>query len=321
MSDIDYKPVWWATNKHLNTIIPNKIRLFEDFQWVREKIETPDNDFLHLDWSAITQIPTDTIVVLVHGLEGSSKSGYIRGMAKQVNSIGLDAVALNLRSCSGEMNQQLNMYHSGKIDDLETALKHVNSKGYKQVILIGFSLGGNLVLLYTGKKGSTSPIPLIKTIAISTPCDLNGSTTMLEKKSNTVYRLNFLMRLKNKAKKKQVQFPNADLNWEAIFNAKTISEFDDHFTARIHGFKDSKDYYTQCSSLNVVDKISTSTWIINAQDDSFLSESCTPKNVDNKHLQIIHPKKGGHVGFIDQLPLHKSQWHERLAAQIIENET
>ena len=185
-----YTPPWFFKNCHFHTMYPS---LFRKMMWptfTRERIDTPDGDFIDLDWS---QVGSENLVIAIHGLEGSSRSRYIPGMINAFNRRGWDGVALNLRGCSGEPNRLLRFYHSGATEDIDTVVRHIlTHTSYRQLSIVGFSLGGNLTLKYLGEHGASLPSAIINTAAISTPCDLESSSWQLSESSNVLYLKNFL---------------------------------------------------------------------------------------------------------------------------------
>jgi len=207
---------------------------------------------------------------------------------------------MNYRFCSGEINRQLVTYHSGKTDDLHTVINFV-LPNYDSVYLVGFSLGGNLILKYNGD-GLFSLSPKIKAnVAISVPVDLKGSSISLKRCENVLYRWRFLRTLSKKMHLKHQQFPN-ELDVVPLKKVKNLTDFDDFFTSKINGFKDAEDYYLKASSKQFIPNISKPTLLINALDDPFLSESCFPISEanENSNFFLMTPFHGGHVGFISK---------------------
>ncbi|WP_335966249.1 alpha/beta fold hydrolase [Galbibacter sp. PAP.153] len=295
----NYNPPHLFKNGHFSTIYSGLIRQVKGISQERERIQTPDNDFIDIDWSYSVK-KTEKAVVILHGLEGNAQRPYITGSAKIFNENNFDAVSINYRSCSGLPNKTFKSYHSGATNDVELVIHHLIKKGtYKTIVLNGFSLGGNLVLKYLG----THNIPKeIKTaVAVSVPCDLYGSMLEIHKLKNTIYAKRFKKTLLKKLRQKQVAFPG-QVSLEEIDSIKTLKDFDDLYTSRAHGFYDALDYYDKSSSVNNLKNIEVPCLILNAQNDSFLSPSCYPseisKNKDNLYLEI--PKYGGHVGFFDR---------------------
>lgn len=291
----EYNPSFIFKYHHFSTIYPSLFRQVSEIKYQRERITTPDNDFLDLDWS---RVGGDRIVVTLHGLEGSSDSQYILGMNRIFNHHNWDAVTLNFRGCSGEMNLLRRGYHSGETTDLDFVIKTIFEKyNYEEMVLIGFSLGGNVALKYTGEKGKNINPKIKKVVGVSTPVDLAGCSAEIEKPHNYIYLRRFLKSLKEKFKLKRHLYP--DLDAEKILASKTFGEFDGNFTAPVHGFASANDYWEKCSSRNFFDNLAIPTLLINAKDDSFLSDLCYPLEAakSNPYLHLLTPKYGGHVGF------------------------
>ena len=295
--ETDYKPPLFFKNRHVNTIYSSLFRKTKPLSFKRKRIETLDDDFLDID---LIENGSRKIVILCHGLEGSSDSKYIQATAKLLSLNGYSVAAMNYRFCSGEINRQLVTYHSGKTDDLHTVINFV-LPNYDSVYLVGFSLGGNLIIKYNGD-GLFSLSPKIKAnVAISVPVDLMGSSISLKRCENVLYRWRFLRTLSKKMHLKHQQFPN-ELDVAPLKKVKTLTDFDDFFTSKINGFKDAEDYYLKASSKQFIPNISKPTLLINALDDPFLSESCFPISEanENSNFFLMTPFHGGHVGFISK---------------------
>ncbi len=299
-------------NAHLETIYPSLFRSVVLQPYQRERIETDDHDFLDLDW--LTQ-QSKKLVIISHGLEGNTHRSYMKGMSSAFFANGFDTLAWNYRGCSEEMNKQLRFYHSGATDDLDRVVQHAISKNqYDAIYLIGFSLGGNLTLKYLGEQ---TPDPIIKkSIVFSVPVNLHTSCLQLSKPGNWIYSNRFLKSLKNKIIQKSKVMEGIDLN--GIEKITSLMQFDDHFTAPLHGFQDAIDYYQKCSSLYFLKNISIPTHIVNAQNDPFLSGDCYPVEELKKYsfITLETPRHGGHVGFAQ---FHKNglYWSEERALQFI----
>jgi len=281
----------------------------------RERIYTPDNDFLDLDWS---RAGSRKLVILSHGLEGDTHRPYMVGMVRMMNRTGRDALAWNYRACSGEINRQLRMYHNGCIDDLDCVVQHALMSGaYDTIDLIGFSLGGNLTLMYLGSMGSRLDRRIRRSVVFSVPCDLKAGARELARPKNRLYMKQFLVSLHEKIKRKMEQMPDRinDDNYERITNFK---EFDDRYTAPINGFKDAEDYWAKCSSDQFISEIRIPTLLVNALDDPFLAGGCYPVQQAGQsstvHLEM--PRSGGHVGFV-QFNGDGSYWSENRAVEFL----
>ena len=288
-----YTPPPFLFSAHLETIFPSMLRRVSLKPYTRERIVTPDHDFLDLDW---LQQGSDKLIIISHGLEGNTQRPYIKGMAKIFFSNGYDVLAWNYRGCSEEMNRQLRFYHSGATDDLNVVLNHaIDKKHYKNISLIGFSLGGNVTLKLLGETQPRTEVK--KAVAISVPMDLGTSCEKISRPGNWIYSYRFLKSLKSKILQKSALMPGLDT--KGLSKIKTLKEFDDRYTAPLHGFTDATDYYKKCSAVHHVLNINIPTLIINTLNDPFLSEECFPEKILKNHpfvsLEIL--MRGGHVGF------------------------
>lgn len=290
---IKYNPPLILFTNHLETIYPALLRKVNDIHYVRERIQTPDDDFLDLDW---LQQKATQLVIISHGLEGNTQRAYMKGMARAFYNRGYDVLAWNYRGCSEEINRRLRFYHSGATDDLDVVVQHAINKGiYQSISLIGFSLGGNLTLKYLGEKGENLVSNIGKCVAFSVPLDLYASCLTISKYA--VYSQRFIKSLKKKVIEKAKTKPELDIS--KIHRIKTLIEFDDMYTAPLHHFSNAIEYYEKSSSMHFVNKIKTPTLIVNAQNDPFLSAETHshPTLFSNPFVQFDNPKYGGHVGF------------------------
>ncbi len=309
---MEYKAPFFLFNAHFETIFPSQFRSVKLTPYQRERIDTPDNDFLDLDW---LKQDSKKLVIISHGLEGDTTRAYIKGMAKAFFEKGYDVLAWNYRGCSGEINKALRFYHSGATDDLAAVVDHASNKSYDEMNLIGFSLGGNLTLKYLGEE-RTRPERLRKAVTFSVPMDLHTSCTKISKPSNWVYSRRFLQSLRKKVLEKSKVMRELDAS--GLHNARTLQEFDDIFTGPIHGFKNAVDYYTQSSSIKVVANIKIPTLIVNAKNDPFLSPECYPEDLLRDHPSVTFesPERGGHVGFT-QFTKNGLYWSEERALEFL----
>lgn len=288
-----YSPSFLLKDGHLGTILPYLFRQPPAIELIRVELKTPDSDFLHLEQA---QKGNGRCALIVHGLEGSAQSGYILTLAKQLQLKDWDIAALHLRGCSGIPNLLYRSYNSGSTDDLETAIQYLE-KQYDKIAVIGFSLGGNIVLRYTGQSGAISK-KLVASIGVSVPCHLSSACSKMEDAANWLYTYRFVSSLKKKLKSKLAAHPHR-VSKERFQAIKTIKQLDNAYTAPANGYKDAEEYYAHCSCLFVLDQIAIPTLLINAQDDPFLSLLCFPEHIasTNPHLYLYAPKYGGHVGF------------------------
>lgn len=291
----EYLPNILHRNGHLGTLIPhifNSSRI-PDFQ--RERLDTPDNDFLDVDKMISGN---DQLAILCHGLEGSASSNYIAGMSSLLAKNRFDIIAINYRGCSGEMNRNLRMYHSGATDDIDLVVSNYKSK-YASIVLIGYSLGANMVIKYVGESKYIKTNKIISAVGISAPCDLAACSEVISKPSNYLYEKRFLISLIKKLKVKAKLYPD-QIDLERVKQVKTLRDFDDHFTGPIHGFKDAAEYYEINSSNRYLNGITIPTMIINAYNDPFLDSNKFPIKwaQDSEYVHLSVPKYGGHVGFM-----------------------
>jgi predicted alpha/beta-fold hydrolase len=292
-----YKSPALLRNRHIHTIYANMCRHVDDIQYSRVRIETPDSDFLDLDYS---RTGSDRLAIVAHGLEGNSKRPYILGMVRALNLAGWDAVAWNFRGCSGEPNRNLRFYHSGDTADLHTVLEHIlGHDGYRRIDLIGFSLGGNIVLKYIGEHGELLNPSICAAVAFSVPCDLRSGALRMDRFSNRIYMWRFLRMLHEKIRAKMELFPG-QIDDEGYSRIKTFGAFDNRYTAKLHGFRDAEDYWAKSSSKPFLHRISIPTLLVNSLDDPFLAPQCYPyfEAEANPRFFLETPEHGGHAGFV-----------------------
>ncbi|MEZ4702838.1 MAG: alpha/beta fold hydrolase [Rhodothermales bacterium] len=292
-----YQPPRWLRNGHLQTVYPSLMRRLSGVHYRRERVETPDGDFLDLDW--LGPGGTGRAIVLSHGLEGSSGSGYIKGMARAFVRHGWDAVAWNFRGCSGEVNRRPRSYHAGATEDLDAVVHHLLGLGYAEIALVGFSLGGNLTLKYLGERGDDAVPAIVGGAVFSVPCDLEACADTLTRPANAFYQYRFMIQLRDKIRRLADQFPGA-VELEGLEAMRTFREFDNRYTARMHGFIDAAHYWSTCSSRHFLAGIRRPTLLVNALDDPFLSRACYPAREAAANPMVVFeaPRHGGHVGFV-----------------------
>jgi len=250
------------------------------------------------------------LAILCHGLEGSSDSSYMKSMATLLYKDNYDVLCLNFRSCGGVMNKQLRMYHSGETSDLHMVIKYYQN-AYQYINLIGFSLGGNVILKYLGENPKQVHHKVRSAVAVSVPIDLSSSAKKIGHRGNYIYQEVFLKSLAKKTRAKAKQFPD-DIDIKDLGKVKSLYDFDDYFTSRIHGFKNAEDYYSKSNASQFLFDIEIPTLLINAKDDPFLTESCFPEDLarHSNQLYLHTPKYGGHVGFYR---FGKMDYHEEQA--------
>lgn len=308
----EYLPRWSHRNGHLGTLIPHFFHNRSPNLYTRERISTPEGDFLDVDKIFNSK---DKLAILCHGLEGSASSNYILNMSSLLVAHGFDILAINYRGCSGEMNKKLRMYHSGATDDIHTVLSTYESS-YDTIALVGYSLGANMVIKYMGESSFEKSDKIKATIGISAPCDLAACSEVISRPGNYFYEKRFLVSLTEKIRAKAQLFPNK-IDLDKLKIVKTLRDFDDYFTGPIHGFKNATEYYAINSSNRYLGNIKSPTMIINACNDPFLDSNMFPikQAQGSEYVHLLMPKYGGHVGFMGLG--HKNSWADLKAVDFI----
>lgn len=296
-----FKPPIWLRNCHAQTIYAGLFRPLPEVTYERERVVTPDGDFLDLDWS---KIGSNKLVIVLHGLEGNADRPYVRGVVKIMNEAGWDGMGLNFRGCSGESNRLPRAYHSGETEDLDWVIaRSIASQQYDSIAIVGFSLGGNVTLKYVGERGAAIAPEVKKAVGVSVPIHLESSSIEISSWQNWPYLRRFLKTLKAKTLAKADILP-PEIDLKAVKSAVDFPQFDGAATAPIHGFSSATDYYTRSSSLTFLPEVAIPTLLLNAADDSFLSPRCYPIDLAREHpfLHLQVPDYGGHVGFVQFVP-------------------
>ncbi len=309
-----YRAVPHLFNGHLETVVPSVFRKVDGVNYQRQRLELVDGDFLDLDW---LRGNNSRLVIISHGLEGSSHRHYCSGMARYFFAHNWDALAWNCRSCSGEMNRLPRFYHHGATEDLQTVVAYALKCGYTTIALVGFSMGGSLSLKYAGEQKENLPHAIKAIVTFSVPCDLGSSAKELDKPANWFYRNRFLKKLEKKIKAKAILFPD-QIDATHFEKIRTFQEFDDRYTAPLHHFKNAADFYAKASAKNYLPGIQIPSLIVNAENDPFLPAACYPTEVAATHARIFLeiPPRGGHVGF--SLPNNRLNWMEVRALEFIQ---
>lgn len=310
-----YRAPSWLPGGHLQTIYPALFRRISPVAGRAERLELADGDFIDLEWLGQGG---QRLAILSHGLEADMRTGYIQGMANALLHRGWDVLHWNFRGCGGMPNRLLRMYHSGATEDLHEVILHALAHHLaRSVDLIGFSLGGNLTLKYLGERAAKLPPRLRGAVAFSVPCDLACSSRQLSLPSNRVYMERFLVALRAKILAKKQMFPD-QLDVTGIDRIRTFQEFDDRYTAPIHGFRDAEDYWARSSCRPYLPHISLPTLLISAANDPFLGPGCHPRE-EAEGSDFFHfesPAAGGHVGF-PTLTNGGEYWSETRAAEFL----
>ena len=311
---IAYRPPWWYRGRHLQTLWGPLFRPVGRPRYRRERVETADGDFLDLDWLD-DHATGAALVVVLHGLEGSSESHYVAGLCREAAELGLRAVVMNFRSCSGELNRSPRLYHSGETSDLDAVLSLlIEREPAVRLGLVGVSLGGNVALKWLGERGRDARAAVRSAVAISTPFDLADCARVLDVGfARALYTASFLRSMKPKVAAKSHLY-DGRLDLLAVRRARTFGEYDRFVTAPIFGFADERDYWARSSSRPYLEGIRRPTLLINAVNDPFVPPSALPEAevAASPWLEADFVSEGGHAGFL-QGRWGRRSWAERRA--------
>lgn len=300
-------------NGHFETIIPSLFFKVDLPPYERERLELEDGDFLDLDW---VKKGNKRLIILSHGLEGSSDRHYMVRQVEYFSSKGWDILAWNNRSCSGEMNRLPRFYHHGATEDIAAVIDRALKDDYEELVLVGFSMGGGMQQKYLGER---KPDARIKgAISFSVPCNVKDSADQIKQGTSKIYENRFVTKLKEKVLEKagQIEMP---IDIEALKKVKTFREFDREFTLKIHTeYKDADDFYARITSDQYLPNIEVPLLIVNAKNDPMLGEKCYPVALAEKksNIYLEMPDKGGHVGFI--LPKDKFSYMEYATGRFVD---
>jgi uncharacterized protein len=316
-----FRPAWWLPGAHGQTVAGRYARRFRRVRFRRERLETPDGDFLDLDHASLPHHPVDPdapLAVVVHGLEGSSASSYVLETCRALAEAGIGAVALNFRGCSGEPNRTARFYHAGETGDLALVLDHLagRSRG-RPLLAVGYSLGGNVLLKYLGETGDAAGIAAA--VAVSVPYDLGAGADQLDRTlMGRLYTGIFVRSLRRKYRLKR-ELLAGRCDDAGVAAARSFRAFDDAATAPLHGFRDVDHYYTSSSAAGYLHRIRIPTLLLQGLDDPFVARDGIPRPVirENPFLYEGFLPRGGHVGFIAGPPWRPEFWAEREAARFL----
>ena len=309
----------WAPNPHVQTLLARFLRSARGPAMVRERWELPDGDFLDLDLGPDPG-PGAPLALLLHGLEGGSDRRYVLSMCRTLLARGIRPVAMNFRGCSGEMNRRPRLYHSGETSDPAWILRGLR-RGFpgRRIGAVGFSLGGNVLLKLLGERGHEAAELVDAAVAISVPMDLAAGCDLLDRTAmGRVYTWFFLRSLKRKVRAK-ARILDGLVDLEATLASRTLREFDDVATARVHGFRDASEYYRLSSSAAFVAGIRVPTLVIHALDDPFLPIRALPRAAleANPAITTVVHERGGHVGFMGGPPWAPRYWADEEGARFL----
>jgi len=310
-----FSPAIGLRGGHLQTLFPALFRKIPDLNMEIETFELSDGDFLDCFWyqKPKEQKENKPIVVLFHGLEGSHKSQYIRGMMQRLSSEGYSSVLMHFRGCSGRDNRLARCYHSGETEDAKAWIsKLTENYPNNKLYAIGYSLGGNMLLKLLGEYGEKSPLKAA--ISVSAPMQLDISANKMNRGFSKIYQYHLMKDLKKSLLRKYKKHDMQSLigvDPKSVKKMKSFWEFDDKYTGPVHGFGGAKNYYAKSSAKQYLKTIKTPTLIIQALDDPFMTPEILPKHDEiSASVELAISAHGGHVGFVSGNIFNPKYWLE-----------
>jgi predicted alpha/beta-fold hydrolase len=312
-----FQPAPLLSHPDAQTVFANLWRPRPGAPVERVRWELPDGDFLDLD-RTIGLPQGAPLVVICHGLEGSSRAPYVLGLARELAARGLASALLNFRTCGGELNRLPRTYHSGETGDLALVVERLAAERPGRPLLVaGFSLGGNVVAKYLGERGDRLPAELRGGAVVSVPFDLGACSARIDGPGRLMwlYRQRFMRRLRQKAAAKAARLPG-HFDAAAVARATTFAEFDELVTAPLHGFASRRDYYARCSSGPFLAGVRRPLLALSAADDPMVPAETLPVALAaaSPAVRLVVTAHGGHTAFVDGLPFRPGFWAERTAA-------
>lgn len=318
-----FEPHPLLANRHCQTVVGNFLpRPPFRLTTVDEAVEVDPVDqsrvLCHCHWQPEAVLPSRLAVILVHGLEGSSDSRYIKGIAARAFAAGMNVVRMNMRNCGGTESLTPTLYHSGRSADVEAVVHHFTKRfGLSRVALVGYSMGGNLVLKLAGEWGAQHPLAAVATVC--PVIDLAPSADALHEPANRIYEWKFLRSLMQRFHRKATLFPDV-YKETRIGPVRSIREFDQKIVAPYCGFRDADDYYYRAASARVVDCIAVPTFIVNALDDPFIRfyPETRAKLRANAHINFVETRYGGHCAFLARRSADGIHWAETTVVRFLQ---
>lgn len=335
---VDYQPPWWLPDGHSQTIAPalwGRTHYGEQAvaaAYRRERWHSPDGDFVDVDFGRHAWQAERGFVLLFHGLEGSSASQYARGLLRWCELQGMGFAVAHARGCSGEVNAAPRAYHSGDFEEIDWIARHMQAQLAAQqtpqgqaapLYLVGVSLGGNALLRWGQEMGESASQVARAMAAICSPIDLAAGAKQMDSQRlhRSIYVRNFLQTMIPRAMERLALHPGL-FDGEAILRAKTFFEFDEHFTAPVHGFKGAEDYWAKCSAKPHLAALRLPTLLVQTHNDPIVPAQAIPQRHElSASTWLWQPQQGGHVGFptaqslpcgCDFLPQVIGQWLQTL---------
>lgn len=314
-----FRPSSWLPGPHAHTLAGKLLRPYATPELTRVRLDTPDGDFLDLD---LGPEPAEgaPLGLVLHGLEGSSRRRYALMAYEALLERGVRPVGMNFRGCSGEPNRAPRFYHSGETGDLRYVLDRLGERfPDRPVGVLGFSLGGNVLLKFLGEEADREPQRVRAAVAVSVPFDLAAGAEQLEKGlMGPLYTYYFVRMLRQKVRAR-ADLLGAHVDVDAGLAARTLRAFDDAVTAPLHGFADAAEYYRRSSSARFLDRIRVPALLLQSRDDPFLPRSALPEReiAANPHLVPAITERGGHVGFVEGPPWDPRFWADEEGARFL----
>ena len=295
-----YRAPWWLPGGHVQTIWPALVSRHHSGptpHYTRERWKTPDGDFIDVDIQPAANADARWLVMF-HGLEGSSRSQYAEGFAREATAAGMHFAVPHFRGCSGELNLAPRAYHSGDFEEIGWILQHLRARSAAPLLAVGISLGGNALLRWTEEAGHSAASTACAVAAVCSPLDLAaGGHAIGRGFSRLTYTRMFLGSMKPRALAKLEQHPGL-FNRERLLTARDLYEFDNIFTAPLHGFASTEDYWARASAKPHLHTIRIPALVLNARNDPFVpAESLPDQSAVGAHVTLWQPGHGGHVGF------------------------
>jgi predicted alpha/beta-fold hydrolase len=324
-----YRAPSWLPGGHAQTIYASLLVPRPRVAYRRERWDTPDGDFIDLDWtenrvqgSRDKEQGQTPLVVLFHGLEGSSRSHYSAALMAALPSRGMRGVAVHFRGCSGEPNRLPRAYHSGDAREIDWILRRLRAQNADAPLFaVGVSLGGNALLKWLGESGDGATRVVNAAAAVSAPLDLMAAGDALGRGFSLVYARNFLATLRTKSLAKLERYPGL-YDADAVRASRTLREFDDLVTAPLHGFRNTDDYWTRASSKPGLKNVRVATLVINARNDPFLPAPALPGTAEvSAAVTLEQPEEGGHVGFVSGAFPGNMDWLPRRVLEFFRAQT
>lgn len=302
----DFTPAWWLSGPHAQTLWPALVRRARPVPLARERLDLPDGDFVDIDWTG----DSGPIVVILHGLQGSSRSPHVQGLLAALRRRGWRGAVMHFRGCSGEPNRLPRTYHSGETGDLGYFVRRLRERHPSTpVAAVGYSLGGNVLLKWLAERGADAE--LAAAVAVSVPFRLDRAAERLERGFSRLYKRHFIADLQRTVLDKFQHRPGP-LDIDAVRRERTFRGFDDRVTAPLHGFRNAEHYYHTASCRQYLRRVSCATLIVHALDDPFMTRDVVPRREElAPSLRLELSAAGGHVGFVGgRAPWSARYWLE-----------